>query len=320
MLNDPTRSWWQLHQKLVWMLIGLLLFIGGLIFVTYAYEFQLPWTGFDASQGPNVLQYQSTKTLWDWLQLLFVPVVLSIAAYWFNRTNSEREQELSVLRDKTERAIALDSQRAALLQDYLDRMSDLLIGQKLCDPQTSSEARHIARARTLTVLSQLDEERKGRLIQFLYESQLLILGTNNCIPLHNADLSGANLSGFDLIGINLTGADLSKAQLKDTNLSEAQLQGTRLHEADLSGATLRSTNLCNADLSRAKLNGVRLQEAKLLQANLSNAQFAWTVVTKADFSDAIINGIKIEETTFDDAILSSAQAEKIKQLQKDSSR
>ena len=320
MSDGPTRSWWHLHRKLIRILIVLLLFIGGSIFVTYAYEFQLSWTGFNASQGPNVQQYQPTKTLWDWLQLLFVPIVLSVAAYWFNRVNSEREQKLGILRDKTERAIALDSQRAALLQDYLDRMSDLLIGQKLCDPQTSSEARHVARARTLIVLPQLDDKRKGRLIQFLYESQLLILGTSNCIPLHNADLSGANLSGFDLMGINLTGADLSKTQLKDTNLSEAQLQGTCLHEADLSGATLRSTNLCNADLSRAKLNGARLQEAKLLQANLSQAQFAWTVVTKADFSDAIINGIKIEETAFDDAILSTTQVEKIKQLQKDRSR
>ncbi len=46
------------------------------------------------------------KTLWDWLQLLIIPVVLAVGGYLFNLTVSRNEQKNSQLRDQTERDIA----------------------------------------------------------------------------------------------------------------------------------------------------------------------------------------------------------------------
>src|SRR6266571_3238425 len=295
---DANSSLRQPHKRMIWILITLLLCISCIIFIISAYEFRLVWTGFNASQG-LISIYQPTKTLWDWLQLLIVPVVLSIVAYWFNRTNSQTERRATAQRDVTERAIALDNQQATLLQDYLDRMSDLLLEQKFRDPKTHLEARNIARARTLIVLPRLNGERKGRLIQFLYESQLIASNTKNCIQLRNADLSEADLRGFDLSGANLSGANLSEAKLSGVNLSEAQLQGTLLHNVDLSGAILRNANLHNADLSNAILNGAYLQEANLTQANLSSAWLARTDLTRARLSDAIVNGARLDQAILD---------------------
>ena len=61
-----------------------------------------------------------TKTLWDWLELLVIPVFLAGGAFYLNR--SERA---------VEREIATDRQQEVALQTYLDRMTDLLLGEKL---------------------------------------------------------------------------------------------------------------------------------------------------------------------------------------------
>ena len=54
----------------------------------------------------------ANKTVWDYLELLIVPVALAIGGYWLNRAQRERELEV-------------EKQRAqdATLQAYLDKMS-----------------------------------------------------------------------------------------------------------------------------------------------------------------------------------------------------
>ncbi len=311
METDAAIPWWQRHRKIIWILVTLLLSAGCVTFVICAYIFRIEWTGFNASQGPNVQQYQPTKTLWDWLQLLFIPVALVIAAYWLNRENSLTEQRESNKRDQTARAVALDNQQEALLQDYLDRMSDLLLEHNLGGSDTRSEVKSIARARTLTVLSRLDKRRKGSLIQFLYESHLISSNAENRIQLRNADLSEADMSGFDLSGVDLCGADLSRADLSRANLSEAQVQEVHLCHATLSGTILRGANLHRANLSSAILHGAsfegaRLTHAQLIEASLSRANFA-----RADLSDALVNGAKRDHTLLENAIISQVQLKKM---------
>ncbi|MDQ5854538.1 MAG: pentapeptide repeat-containing protein, partial [Chloroflexota bacterium] len=64
----------------------------------------------------------------------------------------------------------------------------------------------------LSVLRRLDGERKGILLRFLQESQL-ISATNPIISLRTADLSKADLRFADLRKANLSEADLSEANL-----------------------------------------------------------------------------------------------------------
>ncbi len=58
-----------------WVTIGVIVLVGliGLIFAEYWFNWD--WTGFNEHIGPRVPQYQPTKTLWDWLQLLVIPSV-----------------------------------------------------------------------------------------------------------------------------------------------------------------------------------------------------------------------------------------------------
>jgi hypothetical protein len=82
-------------------------------------------------------------TLWDWLDLLIIPVVLAIGGFLFTRSEN--------------RATRAAAERRGLddtLQAYLDGMSQLLTDkdQPLHRAQPGDNLSTVARARTLTVL------------------------------------------------------------------------------------------------------------------------------------------------------------------------
>ena len=221
----------------------------------------------------------SGKTVWDWLQLLSalaIPVVLAVAGLYlesqldarqrqFEKNRAQKAQEIENQRAEAERELAEQRGQDEALQAYLNQMSSLLLEKDLRDSDKDSEVRTLARARTLTALRRLDPGRKGELIQFLVEADLVqsVEGRAPLITLRNANLSEtnvseANLSGADLSEANLTDADLSHANLSETNLSEANVS-----EANLAGADLSEADVSDADLSEAELNHAILSETTL---------------------------------------------------------
>src|SRR5205814_6671660 len=126
----------------------------------------------------------SAKTLWEWLQLLIIPLVLAVGGFWFSQIQKDREQkaaeqrtqierEAAEKRAETEREIAQDNQREMALQEYIDKMSELLLHEKLRESAELDEIVTIARVRTLTVLPRLDAKRKKSLLEFLKAARLI---------------------------------------------------------------------------------------------------------------------------------------------------
>jgi hypothetical protein len=223
------RSWWKKAKKPLEIFIvtgSFLALIALVVFIilTYIYNWNVP-----GLRGKN---------LWDWLQLLIIPVVLAVGGYLFNYTTSRNEQRAAQLRAQTDRDISLDNQREAALQEYFDKMSELLLEKKLRESGENDEVRIIAQVRTLTVLPRLDGKRKGTVLQFLYAASL-INKNKRIVDLSKADLEDtfiirANLSGANLYGANLEGANLKAALLEIASLFEANLE-----IANLCGANLR---------------------------------------------------------------------------------
>lgn len=219
----------------------------------------------------------STKTPWDWLDLLLLPLLLTAGILLLYRSQRESERR----RAELEREIAADHQQESALQAYIDRMSELLLKEKL-SRFSSDEVRNVARLRTLTLLRGLDARRKGLVLLFLKESSLIereavidLCGADlRGTPMPFASLNRVNLGEANLSGAGLRGASLSKAYLSETDLSHADLSGADLSGADLfganlSGADLRRANLSSANLTGANLSGCRLDEADLSKADLS---------------------------------------------------
>ncbi len=282
---------------------SLMLALVGLLFVRLAIPWILSidwpdWTGFNTYIKPSDT-VEREKTLWDWMQLLIVPVVLVIGGFIFNRTEKQLEQVRADERSKIEREIAADNQREEALQAYLDRMSELLIDKGLRNTSEESEERVTARARTLAILRRLDPARKATVLQFLYESQL-IKRNNPIVLLDGAEITGANLRRIILINTTLRGISFTGANLAEAYLSESNLSGTDFTGANLIGANLRGANVAGAFLSKANLAETYLAEAKLSLVNLAGA----------DVSEANLDGANLDGANLDGANLRGADLER----------
>jgi uncharacterized protein YjbI with pentapeptide repeats len=292
------------------------LVMGGAIAVIGTVLYGWSPTGFGASTtrtttvttGNVVDTYETRpgKTLWDWMGLLLVPLVLAVGALVFNWQQRKAEQERLQKRDKTERELALDQQRENALQTYLDCMTDLLLKEGL---RTSEKAdvRDVARARTLMVLRGLDAKRKAVVVQFLKESDLITL-ENAVINLRGADLTHAKLIGADLDGANLSEADLSWADLVGATLTGANLTKARLAEADLVSAYLPKANLYEADLHGAKLHRANLENASLAYAILNGAELNGANLTETDITEADLTEADLTEAEVDYERLARAKS------------
>ncbi len=244
------------------------------------------------------------KTLWDWMELLIVPAALAGAGLWFSHTQKtteleiaeanrqedrdiakqarENEQEIARQERETDRQIANDRQRQAMLDNYFDRMTELILDKQLYTTKDEN-VRLLAQARTQNILRELGDERIRQVIQFIQRTKL---GSTENGLLKKVYLDKANLSGVNLQATCLDEASLNQINLRSANLIGASLISTHLNEADLSEAQLSGAQLRNASLDKANLIA-----ANLSKANLSAAHLGGTHLNGTDFSGADLSGV-----------------------------
>jgi uncharacterized protein YjbI with pentapeptide repeats len=262
--------------------------IGGIAFVvTYMLVwlamqgYAAAWTGF-GQQANGSLQ---AKTLWDWMNLLLIPLMLAAGVFFLNRSKRVTEQARAEEHAALEHEIATDNQQEEALQAYFDRIIELVLKEKL-SKFSPEEVRNAARTRTLSVLRRLDAKRKGMVVLFLKDSGLI--DREAVVDLCGADLTGASLPLANLSRANLSGADLSGANLQDANLSKSFLGETNLH-----GANLGSANLAGADLFESNLSDAILNQTKLMKANLTSADLRGCSLNEADLRGADLTGVNL---------------------------
>jgi len=262
---------------------------------------------------PSLLRWlgASEKTGWDWMELLLklsVPLTISFGGWVLGTLNSNRQDE-----------IAQANQKDAVIREYIKEMKGMLLDKTVAKEakQPGSEANGVARALTLTALTQLKGEgpaRRTLVFQFLRESNFPILAGSEKVQganlagydLSGADLSRANLYEAYLSGADLSGANLGRANLSEANLGRADLSGADLGKANLYEANLYEANLSGADLSGADLDGADLSGANLGRANLRGADLSGADLDEANLSEADLSGANLRGAIFDGANLSGA--------------
>lgn len=277
----------------------------------------------------------SGKTVWDWLSLLGVPLVLTFFGLWLQELQQKRADEQAHIekikeaqriqdeeareaqRIQVELEIAKNNQREEAIQTYFDRVSALLIdknlmaltskldqeGECLTDREKDQidATVNVIRAATLSILRRLgdDGQRKGVIVQFLIESQIL---RRLKLSLRGADLRGASLRGINLQGIDLRQANLVGADLISANFTKAQLENADLRESNLSYAKLNEANLAKTILFEAAL-----YRAEFIQADLHGAQLCRADIGGVDFNQADLRGANLSEADLQGASLTDAQ-------------
>ncbi len=248
----------------------------------------------------------NSKTIWDWLSLLGVPLTLAILGYIFQTVQHRQAQEET----KKQREIAADETKEEVLQVYFDRLSALLVDKNLiaiaskkakADAESATpedknaitlqerelldSSLDVVRARTLSILRRFDDDlvRTQSVFNFLVEADFF--------KKLNLSLAGADFRRHVFKEVNLSGADLSGADLSEANLYRAALGGAKLFATALGGAYLseaylRGADLMGANLREADLRGATLWEADLNGADLRGADLTCTKLNGADLREA----------------------------------
>jgi uncharacterized protein YjbI with pentapeptide repeats len=225
----------------------------------------------DPAQGKEsiVERLGLRKSFWDWLQLLLLPVVLIGCFAWFGSQREVADLRLAEQQRVTANRLALEQQQAAILENYIDTITNMLVHDKLLESQSTDRVRAVAQAQTWTTLRQLNPERKATLLRFLYETEL-ISEHFKVITLREADLRHVVLRGINLNEIYLYGADLRGADFRGSNISNAILSFANLSGANLEGANIHASDLRATVLTGANLKGANLRGAQ----NMRDDQFA----------------------------------------------
>lgn len=220
------------------------------------------------------------KTLWDWLQLLIVPLALLLIGSLFIYQQYQTSLNISEHQYQEE-----------VLQTYIDHMSDLLINQSLLKPDKSDKwkaVQTVAQEETLTTLQRLDPTHRTLVVHFLAGSGL-ISGTEEH-PHPIISLAYSSLSEISVRGISLLYAELYQADLSIANLDQAILKN-----ADLAGANLKSAHLYRALLQSAQLRAAHLEQANLSRANLSGADLRDANLSGANLQDALVTKQQLDQ-------------------------
>lgn len=270
------------------VILSILLIVFWAIFPAYSPA----WTGFSEYKKLSS-DIERAKTLWDWMNLLIVPLVIAIGVWYLNKTEKNTEQK-----------IAQDSLQEERLQKYFDQMTSLLLNNQLRQSNPDSEARSIARSISLSTARGLDSERKKILIKFIYESKLIDLA-------HVVDLSGIDLSNTNLEHVKLRLSSLPYANFSDSNLTKASFSNSNLKRAIFRGTQLYRTSFVGADLYMSDFSNSNACKAAFADVKLSFSTLDFCIFSEAHFGKADMSNSSAKKCVFKKAFLEHANLEDI---------
>src|SRR5215211_5399778 len=143
-LDLPPEIWKGLSERWILALVALGFSLTAIVVMLAIAGARRSWTGF---QG---------KTVWDFLQLLIVPLMLVAIGFWFTAQQDARQQKIEKKRAEAEQELAVQRAQDEALQAYLNQMGGLLLEKDLFASDANSEVSTLARARTATVIQRLD--------------------------------------------------------------------------------------------------------------------------------------------------------------------
>lgn len=309
-MNKEKRTYLRL---LLFLLLILLAF-----FIWWGYD--QTWTGFN--YAPETPGYRPTKLLWDWLELLIVPIVLTLLGLLFNYTQKRTEIEIASKKEIHEREIEDDKNQEATLRQYLEQMNDLVFNKGLTSPTPTANVLGIARIITLTTLRRINSERAGVILRYLYEAKLLdaddlkvdISGIRlrkiklwkqidkinfQGVEFHESDFTGCELSNCNLNNSKFYRCNFRNANLINSSVEKTEFTMSDLTRANLSGVNGRHTDFSYSILIETKFNNAILQESEFFQTELFRTRFCDADLTSAIFANTILDHVNFIGATMD---------------------
>jgi uncharacterized protein YjbI with pentapeptide repeats len=225
---------------------------------------------------------------------------LLIAEKQRNMTEQQRAHEINM---------GITRRREHLLISYIKEVN-MLIEQYNGTPTKHPLTAIVMRAKTLTLIRQLDPGRNAHVVRFLYAAGLLT-DREHPPPL---DLSEAELDGIDLSGWT---HKQGKQPMHDLSLAGAYLRNASFTMGDFSGVNFSRAILIGAHLNNSNFTGANfaisnLFEFKARSSDFTNANFSGANMSKAYLQFSILRRVQFTpETLLDHADLSYVSAQNV---------
>jgi uncharacterized protein YjbI with pentapeptide repeats len=251
-----------LKMKIVRILLIIIIvsFIG-IIFYLAVIPNPPSWTGFGESVKSDKLN--EAKSLWDWLDLLIIPAAIALIGWLFSEIekskNNKREEERS---------------QNEIVESFLQTMTNLIIEHGLHD-NLNQQLLSIVRARINIAVNNLNGARRGQILQFLYESELIDFNPK----------------------IKLLGINFQNALLDEIVLGQSEIKGAYFNNASIKNANLKGGNFTGCDFSRANFSNSLLENTDFSYSILSKASLKYIDLTTVNFEGAILNGANLKGST-----------------------
>ncbi len=283
------------------ILILLIIAIGAVgiyFFVKFGYQSEI--VGFGEYKLPSG-EIVPRKTLWDWLELLIIPLVIFGLGYILN-SNLKTRDEINTSNNR----------RDELLRNYFSEYSKL--PQNFPDEEFFQFSVNILKAQTMSLLPRLDGERKGFLLQFLVESGLLNL-QNTRLQLSRADFSGLNFDYIDIRDVNLHGNNFENSVIDKLTIHDSNFGSGFYRNVSFLGGTFYNTNFeyanfVNANLYQAKFIKCEVGIANFTKAFLRKSSFRNSRVFRANFTKANLKNVDFENAALDMTVFDGAKLQK----------
>lgn len=255
------------------ILLGLLCYIGYLAFLPEPPA----WTGFGKLIKDEKIE--PAKTLFDWLDLLIIPLSIGLLGWLYKEAEKSKTKKI-----EEERA------RSESLNSFFNIITDLLKDHDLSGTP-SKQTKAMAKTRINVTLSQLDGGRKGQLLQFLYESDLIDISPK--MKLLGANFNDSILDQIVLGGSEIRGAYFKNATIKEANLNGIILNSSNLENANLSGSLVDNSDFGYTNLKNSVMKNMNLTTVDFTGADLTNADLSGSTIKQSQL-DSIFNkkGIK----------------------------
>jgi len=307
-----------------WIIISLIIIVVTFVIIILIFnDYQLPWTGIneDSSKKNSELEYVvPQKYLKDLFVLLIIPFFLAIIGNLFNlissiqdrrsaEENRENEWKISQANIEAERITNIDRQRENSLQSYFDTMGEFQLTETRVG--AGGPLRAMARAKTLATIRNLDGARKGLLLKFLFDAEL-VTGETPIINLAYADFSkmelssdkfygNSNLKYVDfnnaiLRGIAFVDADLTNTDFTDADLQDAQFIGCLFNGTILLGTKGKEdkANLAGIKVIESKFTKVKIKNVNFTNSEWADCGFAQCEIINSDFTVTKMKNIKFQ--------------------------
>lgn len=207
-----------------------------------------------------------SKTLWDWLDLFIIPIAIGLVGWSYNQAEKVKASKIEKERAQNE-----------LLDSFFKIITNLIIENDLTN-NPSQQIRTIARTRINLAFNNLSGSKKGQVLQFLYESDLIDIDPK--LKLLGANLRYAVLDKIVLGKSEIRGAYFNNASIQNANLNDAILVGCNFSKANLSNSLVKNVDLSYSDLGNAKLKNMDLSSVNFEGANLTGANLRGSIITK----------------------------------------